>query len=95
MFVSYCQMGTFPKGNVSLEYKFHVRVDAPINSKVVISQIFPSGQKKETNNRNMAIRDFYLTKGRPFIIKTNRILDFCWVPGNFSTSVITFKNWQQ
>ena len=33
-------MGTFSKGSVSLEYKFHVRVEAPINPKIVISQIF-------------------------------------------------------
>lgn len=31
-------MGTFPKANVSLEYKFHVRVEAPIDSKIVIAR---------------------------------------------------------
>lgn len=68
MFVNYCQMGTFPKGNVSLEYKFHVRVEGPINSKTVISQIFLLRQKKETTRVQQS--EFYISKGRTFIIKT-------------------------
>lgn len=84
MFVSYCQKATFPKSNASLEYKFHVNVEAPINSKTVISQVFLSRQKKVPNSRNTGIRYFHITKGKLFIIKPNKILDFLWVPVNFS-----------
>lgn len=48
MFVSYFEMGTFPKGDVSLEYKFHVRVEALINSKITIGHISLLRRMKET-----------------------------------------------
>lgn len=89
MFVNYCQMGTFPKGNVSWEYKFHVRVGVPINSKTVISQIFLLRQKKEPTRIQQS--ELYMSKGRTFIMKPKRILKFWGVPGKLLTSDITFK----
>jgi hypothetical protein len=69
-------MSTFPRSDVSLEYKFHVKVEASINSKPVISQNFLSRQKKDPSNRNTAVRDFCFATGRPFIIKSHSTFDF-------------------
>lgn len=75
-------MGTFPKGNVSLEYKFHVR-DRSSDKFKDCDQ--PDFSFRTEENMNTAVRDFYISKGRTFIIKPSGILGFLWVPGNFLT----------